>query len=652
MSRKIKSRSIAFRLAMAFIVTAILQSVLLASLMIAGGVLDQTRKNQYKIFAEKVNGRKDNLINEMNYVWTNFERDTEQITRYFDENGYDGAPDQADQVLEDLAPLILDALYHTKTTGAFFILPGEGENDDSLPALYFRNMNPDRNYRGEDNIYMHIGPWNVAEKQKVATTANWTLRLKLDDGNRAFYDKPYQAALKEGKSKWLGYWSTPFIVNPQDDEAVTYSVPLFGKDGRILGIFGVEISVDYMYRHLPALELQPQNAYGYIIGIRRGETEPLELAVTHGAMQKRMINQQEPLTLEPVNEENSIFRLKNHNSGRDIYACVNHMGMYYSNTPFANEEWYLIGLIDGPSMLQLPMQIADILNYSLIISLCLGVVIAVFMSRWFTKHSQLMEISGLPAGAFEIKNYSGRVLMTSQVPRLLGLSPEQERKFCKDKKKFLEYLDGLKPYESEKENLFLLEKDGRKWWLKISRKRTDSSIRGVIEDVTDDVLQTEALVVERDKDGLTGVKNRMAFQTMMEHTDLQEAITEKTAFVMCDLNDLKGVNDVYGHEEGDGYIIAAAEAIRRAFGNNELYRTGGDEFVAVVKGWEQNQIDQAIRSMETDMKEYSSHTTYHVAIAAGVAFCDLNQDVRIEGTLSRADADMYRNKKRMKSRER
>lgn len=651
MNRNSKSRSIAFRLAIAFIVTAVLQSVLLASLMIAGGVLDQTRKNQFKIFAEKVSGRKDNLANEMNYVWTNFERDTDQIVRYFDETGYQGEAEQADKVLEDLAPLLRDALYHTKTTGAFFILPSQEENDDSLPAIYFRNMNPDRSYSEESNIYMHIGPWNVAEKQRVATTANWSLRLNLNDTNRAFYEKPYQAAQKEGKSKWLGYWSAPFAVNPQDDEAITYSTPLFGKDGRLLGIFGVEITVSYLYHYLPAQELQSPNSYGYIIGLRPGEGEPVMSAITNGAMQKRMIRGGEALLLEPVAGEDSLYRLKNHNSGNEIYAYVNRMGMYYNNTPFVDEEWFLIGLMDGTSLLHFPRQIANILSYSLMISLCLGCVIAVFTSKWFTKHAKLMEISGLPAGAFETRNHSARVLMTSQVPRLLDLKAEQEREFCKDKKKFLEYLAGLTPYQCERDNLYLMENQDRKWWVKISRREADGILRGVVEDVTDEVIQTEALVVERDRDGLTNVKNRMAFQIRMEQMDIHMALREKIGYVMCDLNDLKGVNDRYGHEKGDEYIRAAADAICQAFGEDDVYRTGGDEFVVVVTGWTQRQIGEALLKMDGCMETYSSCNCFRAAIASGVALFDPEQDVRLEGTLSRADADMYRNKKRMKSRE-
>ena len=54
MDRKFRSKSIAFKLTIAFVVSLVLQSVLLVSFMVAGGVMEQAEANQYRIFAEKV----------------------------------------------------------------------------------------------------------------------------------------------------------------------------------------------------------------------------------------------------------------------------------------------------------------------------------------------------------------------------------------------------------------------------------------------------------------------------------------------------------------------------------------------------------------------------------------------------------------------
>lgn len=133
MDRKFRSKSIAFKLTIAFVVSLVLQSVLLVSFMVVGGVMEQAEANQYRIFAEKVKGRRNNLENQMKNVWTNFSHHTDTISRYFDSPDgleYQGQPDR---MLEALAPEVLDALYDTKTTGVFLILPDEGRQTAPWP---------------------------------------------------------------------------------------------------------------------------------------------------------------------------------------------------------------------------------------------------------------------------------------------------------------------------------------------------------------------------------------------------------------------------------------------------------------------------------------------------------------------------------------
>lgn len=648
MGKKYISSSIAFKLAVVFVFFAVFQSILLASIMVSGGVIQQAKANQYRFFSEKVNGRSDNLENQMKNIWTNLDYDQERIGQYFDAIDADMQPGQEDQALEKLAPLVMDTLFRTKATGAFLVIPGEGiDGDSSQPALYLRNNNPDRNSNENSNIYMLVGPWNVAEKMKIATTANWSFRLELDDSNRDFVYKPYKAAMDHGKSRWLGYWSTPFQVNPQDEDVITYSMPLFGTDGTVKAIFGVEISVNYLYHFLPASDLQTADSYGYVVGVREdgGKIRP---AITHGAMQKRMLEEGMPLELESVDEENDIYRLLNHKSSEEVYVCVNPMGMYYHNTPFEGEEWFLIGLMDRPALLQFPEKIGRILNYSFLLSLAIGFVTAIITSQWFTRHAKLIELSELPVGAFEIKAHSNRVCMTSQIPRLLNLTKEQVRRFSHDKNQLLAYIEELEQAASGEEGVCPVESTGERRWIKITQKTWDSPVRYVVEDVTEEVLQTKALKKERDRDGLTGVRNRMAFEKAMKQTAANMDKYRSTALVMCDLNDLKGVNDSFGHDKGDEYIRAAADGLRKAFAFGQVFRIGGDEFAVILTDVQPQQAKEAVTQLERRMAEYSRGCGFDASIAAGTAFYDPEVDTGLEQTLARADADMYVNKRQMK----
>lgn len=647
MGKKIRSRNIAFNLAVVFVCFAVFQSILLTGIMVGSGVLKRARQNEYRIFSEKVNGRKNNLENEMENIWTNFDYDAEQISRYLESIDYQDLSGRENEVLEALAPTVLDALYHTKTTGAFLILPDGGKTDDSLAALYFRNNNPEKTGENNANVYMLTGPWNVAETMKVATTANWSFRLKLNDGNRDFFDKPYKAAIEYGRSGWLGYWSPPFKVNPQDEEVITYSIPLFGGDGKVAAVFGVEISVNYMYRFLPAKELQSSGSYGYAIATGSLE-DGLDLSITHGAVQKRMLDGRGPLQLECLDEQNGIYRLLNHNSNYEIYACISQMGMYYHNTPFESEGWYLMGIMEEPILLQFPNKIEKILVYALMMSTVIGLIIAVFVSMWFTRHAKLIELSELPLGAFEIRSHSGGVFMTSQIPGLLGLTREQERKYTRDKTKFVEFLKSLE-HSGEGEVFKVNNKDGIRW-LKITSKTVEGTVRCVVEDVTDEVLQTKALKVERDRDGLTGAKNRLAFEKKMEHIRDKFDGTGRFGFVMCDLNDLKNVNDRYGHDMGDEYIRTAARIIQEAFPGGQVYRIGGDEFAVYMEESDAASAVEGIGSIRKSMEEYSRTRKFDASIASGYAFYTPGRDMGPKDVLSRADAYMYRNKRRIKGK--
>ena len=648
MDRKFRSKSIAFKLTIAFVVSLVLQSVLLVSFMVAGGVMEQAEANQYRIFAEKVKGRRNNLENQMKNVWTNFSHHTDTISRYFDSPDgleYQGQPDR---MLEALAPEVLDALYDTKTTGVFLILPDEGETDGSLAALYFRNNNPDRNSSQNENLYMLIGPWNVAEKMKISTTANWNFRLEVNEENRDFFQKPWSAAAENGRSKWLGYWSPPFQVNEGDEDVITYSVPLFGQDGRVLAVFGVEISVSYLYRFLPAAELQTGDSYGYVIGYR-SEREKKETAVTYGALQGQLAGQDRKFEMELKDKENSIYTLLNTDrSGRKINACVNRMGMYYHNTPFEGDEWYLIGLMEEPVLLQFPRRIGQILEYSLVLSVAAGLIIAVFTSQWFARHAKLIELSELPVGAFEISGRSSKVLMTSQIPRLLRLTKEQEHLFSRDKDEFIRFLKSLASHRDGGPGVIKMDTAEGTRWIKITCKTAVHPIRCVVEDVTDEILETKALKVERDRDGLTGVGNRLAYEHMLQHKNSHPQEIPGSGFLMCDLNDLKGVNDRFGHDKGDEYIRRSADIIREAFPGAPLFRIGGDEFVVQLDGLGQEQVTRGILAMERAVKAYSDGNVFPAGIAAGYAFFDPGKDVSLESTLARADTYMYRKKHKMK----
>lgn len=149
-------------------------------------------------------------------------------------------------------------------------------------------------------------------------------------------------------------------------------------------------------------------------------------------------------------------------------------------------------------------------------------------------------------------------------------------------------------------------------------------------------------------DGLTGVGNKTAYLEKIHSLD--DAIRRGTAsftVYVFDLNGLKGINDKYGHESGDTAITDAAEVLKTVFGKENLYRIGGDEFIAVFDGMKKPDtercfadLEKAMRSLDLTGKLYKEP----LAIAKGAAaFCP-GEDKEYRDVFRRADQSMYEEK--------
>ena len=153
-------------------------------------------------------------------------------------------------------------------------------------------------------------------------------------------------------------------------------------------------------------------------------------------------------------------------------------------------------------------------------------------------------------------------------------------------------------------------------------------------------------------DGLTGMKNRLAFNKV--GSSLRTDPDAKYMIIQFDINDLKMVNDYYGHTEGDRHICAAAGIIRDSIQDlGDCYRVGGDEFIGMISGGDVEEAAHgAIKLMEKLTEEYNAHENPPVKldIAYGMAMFTVS-DGDIEKSVRLADQRMYECKriKKLKS---
>jgi two-component system cell cycle response regulator len=150
-------------------------------------------------------------------------------------------------------------------------------------------------------------------------------------------------------------------------------------------------------------------------------------------------------------------------------------------------------------------------------------------------------------------------------------------------------------------------------------------------------------------DELTGVYNRRGFFALSEH-QLKMARRQMTGIYMlyADLDDLKGINDNWGHPEGDLALIDIANILRTNFRESDVIaRIGGDEFVVIPVGTAGDNVDIIIDRLQKaiDLHNSVSNRSYRLSMSAGAVFYDPASPCSIEELLAQGDKSMYERKK-------
>ena len=153
-------------------------------------------------------------------------------------------------------------------------------------------------------------------------------------------------------------------------------------------------------------------------------------------------------------------------------------------------------------------------------------------------------------------------------------------------------------------------------------------------------------------DALTHVKNKGAFSSAMKELQMQldDEGVEPPAFAIgvFDCDDLKLINDQYGHDKGDVYLKTASRLICRVFQHSPVFRIGGDEFTVVLRNEDFRNMEALSRQFERARAEVNASAANkweQVHISMGVAVYDPRKDRAVTDVIHRADELMYENKR-------
>ena len=153
------------------------------------------------------------------------------------------------------------------------------------------------------------------------------------------------------------------------------------------------------------------------------------------------------------------------------------------------------------------------------------------------------------------------------------------------------------------------------------------------------------------RDALTSVRNKAGFDifTRKLNDQLRSSALQAQAFavVMMDCNDLKEINDQFGHSYGDQYLQRSCKLICDIFDHSPVFRIGGDEFTAVLQGEDFKNRDALLQEFDRQaaaINAAAEHPWERVGLAKGMAVYDPATDTSVESVLKRADERMYQDK--------
>ena len=154
-------------------------------------------------------------------------------------------------------------------------------------------------------------------------------------------------------------------------------------------------------------------------------------------------------------------------------------------------------------------------------------------------------------------------------------------------------------------------------------------------------------------DALTSVRNKGGYDDYILH--LKERIKKKDVveFGICmfDCDNLKVINDKYGHEKGDVYLKTAAKAICEVFQHSPVFRIGGDEFTLILLNEDFKNRTELINLFKVNcntVNEQAKNDWEQIHISIGCAVSELSNMASVDDVMRKADQLMYENKRKRK----
>jgi diguanylate cyclase (GGDEF)-like protein len=174
-----------------------------------------------------------------------------------------------------------------------------------------------------------------------------------------------------------------------------------------------------------------------------------------------------------------------------------------------------------------------------------------------------------------------------------------------------------------------------------------SSLEAVIADQLEIIEELKSMLYE---DTLTGLRNRRVLDDFLDGEIYRtRRYNRSLAFVMCDLDHFKNVNDTYGHQAGDTVLKQVGAAIKNALRASDMpFRYGGEELALILPETDGNGamiMAERCRRLVEELVVAAEDQRIKVTISIGVAAVSYSQAITKEQLISAADAALYKAKR-------
>lgn len=275
------------------------------------------------------------------------------------------------------------------------------------------------------------------------------------------------------------------------------------------------------------------------------------------------------------------------------------------------------------------------------------------LEQSYSRYSFTLESAGEKVGSFEYQEGGSRVKLSSSILQLLDIGADRMgADGCLDYDVWEDILGGLDRVMELEDGFSYTDRMCNTRAVSIRQRHEEHGVFGIVMDKTDAYMEILRLRNISQHDQLTGLYNASYLKKEGQKI-LDGNRSRVNALVFCDLDNLKFVNDNYGHEMGDHYLKAMADLLTDiAFGEQCMaVRLSGDEFVLFFYGYsERKTIEDKVRSGYEGRSsiQLPDGTSRRINASIGLAFAQRESE-SMEDLINRADRAMYRVKRTEKN---